>query len=201
MRNTFYYLAFLFLFTACAKENLELDLPQDEPLFIVDVMKNGSEFLIEAGRDDFYLFTDNSLNEIDEVFSPYSEFAKTDQCTSECLESFSLTILNIPTNEADSYFNNDPIVPSKFNLKATTSDAGAVLISYINPQGTVYLTSNGIQEENDHFTITAIQPYLKNENGQDTKLIHADLDCHLYSGTGDVLEIKSGKIIIAVALP
>ena len=117
MRYTSYaVLGILFLLSACAKEKLEVIIPSQQPIFKVNLLKDGDSLLIEAGRNDFYLFTDNIISTAGDVFSPYSEFAKLDQCTVDCLEAFSIQIRNIPIDEVDTYFSEENLNPGNFDL-------------------------------------------------------------------------------------
>jgi hypothetical protein len=96
MRNTtYFFLVVLFFFSSCAKEQLEVDIPPQTPLFKVNLMKDGQQLLIEAGKDDFYLFTDASISTAGDVFAPISEFAKLEPCIANCLETFSINIKNL----------------------------------------------------------------------------------------------------------
>ncbi len=202
MRNTTYlFLVVLFFFASCAKEQLEVEVPQQTPLFKVNLMKNGQPLLIEAGKDNFYLYTDASVSADGDIFAPISEFSKLDPCTSNCLETFSINIKNIPTAEVNSYFDETDFNPEKFNLLANPDSAGAVIIKYVNQDGIEYLSSLGAQTNENHFTITEIETYLNNDKGQQTKLVHAILQCNLYNNSGTSIELKSEEIIVAIAIP
>jgi hypothetical protein len=89
----------------------------------------------------------------------------------------------------------------KFNLLADPDTAGAIVIKYIDQGGVEYLSSLGVQANGNYFTITDIESYLNNDKGQQTKLVHAVLQCNLFNDTGESLELKSGEIIIAIAIP
>ena len=202
MRKTILFaFSLLFLITACNKEKLEVDIPPQVPLFKVDLIKDGEPLLIEAGRNDFYLYTDNNLDASGVAFNPFSVFAKLDPCTSDCHESFSVHILNIPVEEVEIYFNEEDFNPEKFALGIDSNLPGAVEISYTSSEGVLYKSSLGDQDPTDFFNLTQIEPYLENENGQQTKLIHVGLQCRLFNSTGESIAFSQGELVVAVALP
>lgn len=200
-KTKYLFLVALFFFTNCAKEQLEVEVPVNTPLFKVSLINNNQPLVIEAGKDGFYLYTDASVSSDGELFGPISEFAKLDPCLDNCSESFSVTINNIPTSEVNAFFNESDFNPEKINLLTDPNETGAVIIRYVDQNEVEYLSTLGTQETDSHFTISEIEPYINNEKGQQTKLAHASLKCQLYSDSGVVLNMESIEVVIAIALP
>ncbi|MFK7808797.1 MAG: hypothetical protein AB8F74_13420 [Saprospiraceae bacterium] len=200
MRNIIYLsLIVATLLSACAKEELVLDPIQDEPLFKVDVNKNNESFLIEAGRNDFYLFTDYTLGQSADNFSPLSEFAKLEDCSSDCTEAFNIEIHNVSVEERENFFGEN-WEASNFALKSNSDPLGNVSFSYTDAAGVTYSSNLGEQSNSAFFKVTNIQSYLKNEKNQDTKLMYAELDCELYDNSGNSISFSNGELVFAVAI-
>lgn len=66
---------------------------EGEVVFSIDGTIEGNPLLIEAGREDVYLFTSYALNN-DDIYEFTTNFEKTTQCLTGCNEALSISLLN-----------------------------------------------------------------------------------------------------------
>lgn len=82
----------LFFWTGCDSVEFPPD-PDTEIIFFIDGTMEGETFLVEAGKESVYLFTDYNFN-TDNVYEFNGNFEKTAICTTDCDEAISITINN-----------------------------------------------------------------------------------------------------------
>lgn len=111
--------SFLFL-ASCRGDEPPIGNPESEVIFFIDGTIDGNEFLIEAGRENVYLFTDYSLDS-NGLYQFKGDFEKTNNCTTNCMEAFSITINNYTT---DLNFNmNNALFLGNYSLASNTPDS------------------------------------------------------------------------------
>ncbi len=96
-------LLLLSFWTACRK--VELPPPVEEsPVFAISADLDGRPFLLEAGIEEYYLFTE--YREDNQGFLSFvGRWEKTSDCTSDCLESLEVEIRNTAINSGPLPFN------------------------------------------------------------------------------------------------
>lgn len=84
----------LFVIVGVGCDDVEPPIISDgEVLFSIDGTLGGEPLLIEAGKENIYLFTSYALND-DDVYEFKANFEKTAQCLTGCNEAFSISLLN-----------------------------------------------------------------------------------------------------------
>jgi PKD repeat protein len=78
---------------------------------------------------------------------------------------------------------------------------GQVEISWLDLNGELYQSNLGEQKENQKMTITRVQPFAENENGQQTLKIYLSGNCTLYNSAGDEINLVLSSATLAVAMP
>jgi hypothetical protein len=189
------------LFSACVKEEVDINVGSSAPLFKVNMSINNLEqLLIEAGKEDFYLFTNYLNDSTEDLVHMSSEFSKLDNCLSDCVIAFSISTNNIPSAEVDAYFAADADF-SNFKISSAPESSGHIVLTFTNHDGVEFRTDLGLQNETTVFTIQNIQPYHKNELGQETKLLSAVFSATFYNEANEQFSVNDGELVFAVAVP
>lgn len=108
----------------CNKVDLE-EIPSGTPVFTVNAVLDSEELNINAGDDDFYMFTEYDQDNFD-VYSMRGRFAKDANCTTDCEESLSFTIRN--NNLFGGVFDIDSVISLNTNLPFY-SDSNIVILN------------------------------------------------------------------------
>jgi hypothetical protein len=200
-QNKFLLFGIVLLFSACAKEQVDINVGSTAPLFKVNMsIDNLEQLLIEAGKEDFYLYTNYLNDSLEGLLHMNSEFSKLDECISDCSLAFAIAINNIPIGEVDAYFADDADF-SKFDIASAPESPGHVVLSFTNNDGVEFRTDLGVQNETAAFTIQSIQRYQKNELGQQTKLLRAVFSGTFYNDVNEQFSVNNGDLVFAVAVP
>jgi len=83
----------------------------------------------------------------------------------------------------------------------TKLQLGSFAIQYIDENGKVYRSDRREQPFDSNFSITAVEDYDNNENGQQTKKLDITFSCTVYAEDGAELLINQSQATIAVAYP
>jgi hypothetical protein len=86
-------------------------------------------------------------------------------------------------------------------LNYLSENSNRVKITWIDAEGTEYVSSLAEQGANSKFEIIDSKPYKKNEQGKNTYQITVKADCNLMSKTGKVIRLESAIIVFAVSVP
>jgi hypothetical protein len=78
---------------------------------------------------------------------------------------------------------------------------GTVIIEYTDESGAVYSTALGNQLAGPFFTVTAIEDFEANEQGDATRKLDVSFEALLYDESGAVFAPISGNAVIAVSVP
>lgn len=97
-------------------------------------------------------------------------------------------------------FKVESITPVYNSTNSVNNLFGKIRISFTDENGVVYKTDTKPQAMNNSFTINSITDYELNENNQKTKKLNISFNCRVFRGD-DVIEIKNGKAVIAIAYP
>lgn len=108
----------------CSKVDLE-EIPSETPVFTVNAVLDGEDLRINAGDDDFYMFTEYDLDNF-EVYSMTGRFAKDANCLIDCEESLSFTLRN--NNLFGGTFDIDSVISLNTNLPFY-SDSNIVVVN------------------------------------------------------------------------
>ena len=195
-------LAFNFSCDSEQKDDLFLDnIYSDEPIF--NFFANEGEYVIEAGKNGFYMFADYEVDDMD-VYSFVARFAKLSTCLEKCDEELIIKIRDFqpsgssgPIEIAASITTGDYFFSDNQDI-----DFRDVLIEYTNEDGKTFRTDLAEQNVENTFKILAVSDFNVNENGNPTKKVDVTFSCIL----GDVdneLEISfiNAEAVISVAYP
>ncbi|MBI1227645.1 MAG: hypothetical protein GC192_20595 [Bacteroidetes bacterium] len=76
-----------------------------------------------------------------------------------------------------------------------------VKVEYTDIVGNFYSSYLKPQPSFSFFKVINIEDYDKNEKGEKTKKVTVEYNCRIYSESGDYIDLKNGKAVIAVAHP
>ncbi len=106
MKKVFVYTV-LFLsilsFHSCLQDSNNSSFAEPVPVFFLDAMFDGSPKLIEAGRDEFFMYTSFTKDNFD-VYTFIGKFGKLGSCLTDCTEDFTFFI-------RDSKASPDEVLP------------------------------------------------------------------------------------------
>ena len=94
MRKVHTFIQFILItliLSSCAKDNLDDSFANNQPVFHVNATIAGQEISINAGQNEFFMFTKFDQDSA-EVYSFTGQFGKLINCTSDCNESLTVTL-------------------------------------------------------------------------------------------------------------
>ena len=199
-------LALLSSFIACSKDSDDLISPElddynDAPVFSFSA--NEGEYLIQAGVNDFYMFTEYFQDTMGN-YSFIGRFAKLPNCSINCNEELSFRI----SISSASQFPSPDLVNEVFSTTSfdignanSTSASGNVWIEYRDQDDVTYRTDL-LENIESSFNILSIDEYNRNENDEPTKILRVTFDAELKSTESeDIIFFNNAEAVIAIAYP
>ena len=148
MKYPIKYLLFpliLCLITACDKEKLPGESTEGEVVFSVDYTVDGTSKAIDAGKDDYYMFTD-FVEEEDMVYT-FSGTLKKENCTTDCGEQLRIEIRDHHRNIDNRPFKLEQSLQAReYQFSDIKFEQMPLLISYNLYHVNVTSQSSGVGE-------------------------------------------------------
>ncbi len=202
--SPYFLLLILTMITACSVDQdddfFQDTIISDEPIFYFSTMD--SEYRIEAGKNDFYMFTEYEVDDMN-VYSFIARFAKLSTCSFECDEELIIKIRNSEsTNLPDIVQINSAVSTGEYTFAGTQElDFSEVVIEYTNSEGVIYSSTLTDRNEDRAFQILSVSDFNLNENGQLTKKLEVAFTCDLVNLDEDMIHFVNASAVIGIAYP
>ena len=203
------------LFIGCSDFESTPDLSaafgdSETPVFQIEGMLDNEQIFIEAGRENYYMFTSYGLDS-NSVLS-FHGLLKDVGCNSQLNCDQLITEFIIYDNKVYDPNKGEPVelnTTQNIEFVDLTGDGGNALLPmqnigivlnvYLN--GLMYSTGFALQNESSFFEITEVESYKANEVGNETRKIGIRFECTLKNNLNQSIGFTEGGGIIGVALP
>ena len=139
------FVIFIFTMHSCKKDPGGTFYAEPEPVFSVAAKFGISDVLIEAGRDDFYMFTSYDTDSLD-VLIFKGELNKLENCLADCEESLSISIRDAKVYDPES--------------------SGPIDVSALKSTGYGFVGTEGEGNEQTAYEITFTDRSFSSEDGE-----------------------------------
>ena len=138
MKKVFVYtilLLSILSFHACLQDSEDVSFAESAPVFFLDASFNGEPKIIEAGIDEFFMYTSFAKDNFD-VYTFIGKFGKLGSCVNDCTEDFTFFIRDSKASPEESLpiqsagelqignydFLDDSIPPATFAYEVSVTD-------------------------------------------------------------------------------